>query len=345
MERPAQQEDREVGRWRHLAAVGEGRAGRGEGDDPERGHQREDADRAREAARRGAARRGRPARARPGLAGGSRRHSRASAPKRRACSGAPAVALPATPRHMRTLHEVRVSCAGSRPQRPGGERPATAARAGGARQHALSREADDVHPEGAPPPHGDRAAAGGRGTRRVRVLGLRHPHGAPAGRRDDAGPGGPRPVRHRLPHRGRGLHLRRGPDPLRRHPLPPAQGRRRAAAADPRQQQARDHLDGDPDRDRPRPLRHLLEHSQRHRRGEAEPAGPHRGRRLPVAVAVRLRARGDRAGRTAAPPRTPASASPSSASARRTATGRTGRRRRCTCPSTRPSSSRCTRWT
>ena len=67
-----------------------------------------------------------------------------------------------------------------------------------------------------------------------------------------------------------------------------------------------------------------------------------RRRRLPVAVAVRVRARRTSAGRTAARPRTRASASPSSACRRPAATGRAGRRRRCTSRSARRSSCRCT---
>ena len=104
----------------------------------------------------------------------------------------------------------------------------------------------------------------------------------------------PDALQRRLPDRRGDLHRGRGPDPLLGHPLPATEGRHGAAAPDPRQQQARDRVDGDPDRDRHRPLRRLLADAQRHRRATAEPDHQDRRHRLPVAVAVRVRAAGRR---------------------------------------------------
>ena len=91
------------------------------------------------------------------------------------------------------------------------------------------------------------------------------------GRRPDAGHGPAVATRaalqHRVLHRGRDLHPRRGPDRVHGVPLPPQAGRRRPAAPDPRQQPGRGDLDRDPHRDRPVPVRAVLADAQ-HGRGE-----------------------------------------------------------------------------
>ena len=96
------------------------------------------------------------------------------------------------------------------------------------------------------------------------------------------------------------LLRRRGADRLDGHPLPAQAGRRRAAAADPRQQPRRGRLDGRPDAHRHLPVRHLVadaQHASRPRLAAARPQGP--GRRRPVPVEVRLPRRA-----TARPPTT-----------------------------------------
>ena len=85
----------------------------------------------------------------------------------------------------------------------------------------------------------------GRGRCHQRSAG--RPQLLPAGSRDGPGPRDPRPLHDRLHHRGGHLLRRRGADRLDGHPLPAPAGRRRAAAADPRQQPRRGRLDGRPD--------------------------------------------------------------------------------------------------